>query len=73
MAATGQLDTSSVGMFSYSVTATSDSGLSARTTTSYVVIGKQQCKKGGWRAFGLFKNQGDCVGYVATNGKKPPG
>jgi hypothetical protein len=31
-----------------------------------------QCKKGGWQTFGTFKNQGDCVSYVATGGKNPP-
>ncbi len=31
-----------------------------------------QCKNGGWRNFGVFKNQGDCVNFVATGGKKPP-
>jgi hypothetical protein len=31
---------------------------------------KDQCKKGGWRQFGTtFKNQGDCVSFVATGGK----
>ena len=30
------------------------------------------CKKGGWMDFGVFKNQGDCVSYVATGGKNPP-
>jgi hypothetical protein len=33
---------------------------------------KDQCKNGGWRNFGVFKNQGDCVSYVATGGKNPP-
>ena len=33
---------------------------------------KDQCKNGGWREFGLFKNQGDCVSFVATGGKNPP-
>ena len=33
---------------------------------------KAQCKKGGWRSFGVFKNQGDCVSFVATGGKNPP-
>jgi hypothetical protein len=28
-----------------------------------------ECKNGGWRSFGVFKNQGDCVSYVATKGK----
>jgi hypothetical protein len=32
-----------------------------------------QCKNGGWQAYGVFKNQGDCVSYVATGGKNPPG
>lgn len=32
-----------------------------------------QCKQGGWQAFGVFENQGDCVSYVATKGKNLPG
>jgi hypothetical protein len=34
---------------------------------------KDQCKNGGWRNFPGFKNQGECVSYVATKGKNPPG
>jgi len=34
---------------------------------------KDQCKNGGWRSFGVFKNQGDCVSFVASHGKNPPG
>jgi hypothetical protein len=32
---------------------------------------KDQCKKDGWKSFNnpTFKNQGDCVSYVATGGK----
>jgi hypothetical protein len=33
---------------------------------------KDQCKHGGWRSYGVFKNQGDCVSFVATGGKNPP-
>jgi hypothetical protein len=33
---------------------------------------KDQCKKGGWQSYGVFKNQGDCVSLVATGGKNPP-
>lgn len=36
---------------------------------------KAQCKQGGWQSFsnpGTFKNQGDCVSYVATHGKNGP-
>lgn len=31
-----------------------------------------QCKDGGWQSYGIFKNQGDCVSYVATGGKNQP-
>ena len=31
-----------------------------------------ECKNGGWEAFGIFKNQGDCVSYVATGAKNQP-
>jgi hypothetical protein len=33
---------------------------------------KDQCKNGGWQSFGIFKNQGDCVSFVATGGKNLP-
>jgi hypothetical protein len=36
------------------------------------VAGKRDCKKKGWRSFGVFKNQGDCVSFFATGGKNPP-
>ena len=37
---------------------------------------KDQCKNGGWKNFtdangNSFKNQGDCVSYVATGGRNP--
>jgi hypothetical protein len=34
---------------------------------------KDECRNGGWRNFPGFKNQGDCVSFVATGGKNPPG
>jgi hypothetical protein len=34
---------------------------------------KEQCKDGGWLNFPQFKNQGDCVSFVATHGKNQPG
>lgn len=33
---------------------------------------KDQCKNGGWRSFGVFRNQGDCVSFVATGGRNTP-
>jgi hypothetical protein len=35
-------------------------------------ITKRDCKKGGWKAWPAFKNQGDCVSYVATGGRNKP-
>lgn len=32
---------------------------------------KGDCKDGGWMGWPVFKNQGDCVSYVATGGKNP--
>lgn len=34
---------------------------------------KAQCRKGGWQAFNnpTFRNQGDCVSFVATGGRNP--
>jgi hypothetical protein len=33
---------------------------------------KDQCKNGGWRNFPGFRNEGQCVSFVATGGKSPP-
>jgi hypothetical protein len=33
---------------------------------------KDECKNGGWRNFPQFKNQGDCVSFVATGGRNGP-
>ncbi len=35
-------------------------------------ISKDECKKGGWELFGVFKNQGDCVSF-ATQGRNKQG
>jgi hypothetical protein len=50
-----------------------------RTTFDFEVqqpmpTSKDQCKNGGWQNYGTtFKNQGDCVSFVATGGKNEPG
>jgi hypothetical protein len=32
-----------------------------------------QCKDGGWESYnGMFKNQGDCVSFVVTDGRNAP-
>ena len=33
---------------------------------------KQQCQNNGWKSFGAFNNQGDCVSFVATGRKNAP-
>jgi hypothetical protein len=33
---------------------------------------KDDCKNGGWETYGVFKNQGDCVSWIATGGRTPP-
>ena len=33
---------------------------------------KAQCTQGGWKNLPQFKNQGDCMSFVATGGKNPP-
>ena len=33
----------------------------------------EQCKSGGWRTFGIFRNQGDCVAFVTTRGRNEAG
>lgn len=44
---------------------------SANLTTP-LPTSKDQCKDGGWQSFGVFKNQGDCVSFVATGGHNAP-
>jgi len=33
---------------------------------------KDDCKNGGWQTYGGFKNQGQCVAFVATGGRHQP-
>jgi hypothetical protein len=52
-------------------------GVSGGSGTQQLVVTclpatKEECKNGGWRSFPGFKNQGDCVSFVATGGKNPP-
>ncbi len=42
------------------------------TASGSLPTSKDQCKKGGWANFGVFKNQGDCVSYVASGGRNAP-
>ena len=31
---------------------------------------KDQCKHNGWKTYGVFKNQGDCIGFVVRQATK---
>jgi hypothetical protein len=50
-----------------------DSGDIAVTDAPPLPASKDQCHHGGWKAYGVFKNQGACVSFVATGGRRPPG
>jgi Tol biopolymer transport system component len=43
------------------------------TRTQIFPTTKDDCKGDGWETFGIYKNQGDCVSYVATKGTNHPG
>lgn len=56
------------------VSATLDSQTVSTTvafTSPPVPTSADQCKNGGWKSYGIFKNQGDCVSFVTTHGKNP--
>jgi hypothetical protein len=46
--------------------------LSPVTLAPILPSSKDQCMKNGWQSFAVFKNQGDCVSFVATGGKTRP-
>lgn len=52
--------------------------IDSNTTDNYgqyrisITLGTDFCKNGGWQTFGVFRNQGDCVSYFATDGRNPP-
>lgn len=75
----GAASTVSIGVHTVECTATDVAGNSATASVSYrvearVPHSKNDCKNGGWAnltdASGRpFRNQGDCVSYVATGGR----
>jgi hypothetical protein len=40
--------------------------------TQILPTSKDQCMSGGWQSYVVFKNQGDCVSFVATGGQNQP-
>jgi hypothetical protein len=56
----------------------SDDVLTGTVTVDTVATSKDQCMDDGWKAVTdqngePFKNEGDCVSYVATGGRNPAG
>ena len=67
------LTSSSAGTAHVSATLDAQTVSTTVTFTPATPTSADQCKNGGWKSYGLFKNQGDCVSFVATHGKNPPG
>jgi hypothetical protein len=67
---TSAVDASTTGAGAATLTESFTSSLTAPVLI--VPTSKRQCKKRGWRQYPQFKNQGDCVSFVATKGKNPP-
>jgi hypothetical protein len=72
------IDTTSPGVHAFTVVGIDHAGNSMSVTHQYTVkqvaATSDDCKQGGWQqvvdtAFRPFKNQGDCVSFVATKGK----
>lgn len=68
--------TAGVGIFRQDTNWTPNGTVAFQITASDVALvgpptSKDQCKDGGWQTFNnpSFKNQGDCVSYVATHGQ----
>lgn len=69
-------DHSSDGHFSYELLtvrygATAQFFQKESVVTRLLPTAKSDCRDGGWRRFG-FRNQGDCVSFVATRGTNSP-
>jgi large repetitive protein len=61
--------TFAVGTTPVVATATDASGLTTQcgftvTVTPFVPTTSDECRNGGWMAFGIFKNQGECISFV---------
>lgn len=46
--------------------------LHVSTRTQLMPTTKDDCKSDGWKDFGVFKDQGDCVSWIASDGRNAP-
>ncbi len=67
-----RIGTTSPGVFTVRLSSPIVFEQSLNVTCAPRPTSKQQCKDGGWRRYGVFKNQGDCVSFVATGGRNAP-
>jgi hypothetical protein len=58
------------GTPTYGPTIATDSGT---ISCGNVPTTKEDCKNGGWKAYGLFKNQGQCVSFVEARSRNRSG
>jgi hypothetical protein len=65
-------DTGETGVVSVSASAVNGAGTVTWVFGPRLPTSADQCQKDGWKSYGAFKNQGDCVSYVATKGKNKP-
>jgi hypothetical protein len=67
------LDTSTPGVFTFTVNSRDSSGNSSSVTHTYTVeaavpMSRDACYANGWQTFGsMFENQGRCVAFVSSN------
>jgi hypothetical protein len=54
------------------VTVPGSSGSAVDESATLAPVTKSDCMNDGWQSYGVFKNQGDCVSFVASGGKNPP-
>ena len=71
---TGDMSAMTLGSYCFIYNPREDSGeLNIRETREFNLLApltdKNQCKKDGWENYGIFRNQGDCVSFVQTQGK----
>jgi hypothetical protein len=63
----------SIVQFSMEMPSLGDLNLSATlVATPTLPTSMDQCRSGGWMSFGVFRNQGECVSFVATGGRNGP-
>jgi len=65
-------DSGDTGIVSLSLTQVFGVGTFTAVFGPQLPTTKAQCEKNGWKTYPAFKNQGDCVSYVATKGKNKP-